>query len=733
MADKYSDTWCVEDRLNPEFPGHYETIFTLCNGYMGMRAHPGFSPFSCETGYYAAGIFNKTPYFKSEPVNMPLPFNYTISTKTGDICFDACAVVDSSYLLDMKKGALKMMFILRDKSGRKTKIEEERFLHLKNKQLAVMRAFVTPLNYGDSARLRVAFDLEKAYTTVKGSRVYHLLQKAMELINNGLYLETETNHTRIKTGQYLKMKAKGLSGGVCEIDDEYIGAQYEMKLVRNRRFSFEIYSSLFTSAVSKNIEKDSVSLVNSALKKGYTKTLLSHGSELKKAWDMADVRVKGDAYAQKIIRYNIFNLIGLAPPRPGISIGAKGLHGEGYRGHAFWDTELFLLPFYLFTDPAAASHLMKYRAERLEPARQYAKKLGYKGARFPWESADTGHDVTPDDAHTVNQEHIISDIVHAVKMYIDATGGSKLKKELDGLIIESARYCASRVEFDKKKKMFVIKNAIGPDEFHQDIDNSFYTNYMFIKTLEAGIKAAANKRNTAKEIKKWDKISRNMFLPFSKKAGFHEQFEGYFKLKDVKMKIDKKGNRILSDYMMSRYNSPEAPSIFGKTKLLKQADAVMLYYLFYNDFPVEMIRKAYEYYEPRTTHGSSLSRCSYVIVAARLGKKAAAYRDFLRSAELDLKDMKNKAGIHAASLGGVWKILFYGFGGISVNSKSIKTEPRLPAKWKSMEFKFIYRGTLINYSLTKKKLVLKKLKGAPINIEFRGRKQKLRKVLVLNI
>ncbi len=717
-------TWKLKGEIDTKNTGHFETILTLANGFIGMRGSFGFSAGSGRPGFYAAGLFNKTPVFKSELVNLPNPFDYFLVINDEKQGIDSCRVLSSEYELDMKNGVLKTATVLENRGRKRTKIEEQRFLHKKEKQLAIMSVKITPLNYSGAGYILHSFNLNEAYTKVNNNRVYHLSPKSSGFLNNGSYLEAETTHTGVKISQAAVLNSSTpLKNGFSE----QISGIYPAALKKNKGFNFNIYSAVYTSRDKGYSAKKAEMAAARAAKKGFLKLKKEHAGEWIKAWKEAGVEIAGDDNALLLTRYNIFSLMGLSPYKPGISIGAKGLHGEGYRGHAFWDTELYLLPFYIFTDPGAAANILTYRIERLGSARKYAKKLGYKGARFPWESADTGEDVTPEGAHTVNQEHIISDIACAIGNYISARGRDKLFPYLYEILIESARYYASRVSFDKKKGKYAMKKGIGPDEFHQDIDNNFYTNYMVIKTMEAGIEAARFFPGKVKkgETKKWKKIADNFYLPFSRKHSFHEQFDGYFRLKDIPMKTDKKGNRILSKYLMARYNSPEAPALFGKTKLLKQADAIMLYYIFYNDFPEEMIRKAYEYYEPRTTHGSSLSRCSYAIVASRLGRRKEAYRDFLRSAELDLAGKKNSAGIHAASLGGVWKIIFYGFAGISITKKGISVNPGLPAKWKKLSFHFKYRKSVIKYELTKGRIVLKKIKGPAVDVEIRGNKYTL--------
>jgi kojibiose phosphorylase len=659
-----------------------------------------------------------------------MPLNYSIIVGKERLDIKRHEVTAGELSLNMRKGELTAEYVIAH-NRRRTKIIEKRILHLKQKSLAVQTVEIIPLNYGDNITIRYSLDNSAAFTTVQGKKIFHLKTVSAAYDASGILLESKTTHSGIKICQYGILHAAKSSGikERTETESNKVVREYSVSLEPGKPFSFDIVCSTINSVDVNAVKKEACSSVRQAMQKGMPALRREHYREWEKAWKRADVMIQGDDRALQLSRYNIFNLVGLSPYKSGISIGAKGLHGEGYRGHIFWDTEIYLLPFYAYTDPPAAENLLHYRLNRLKPAKRYARELGYKGARFPWESADNGTDVTPKEGDTAKQEHIIADIVYAVNMFIQITDKKYLINKCTPLIVECARYYASRVEFDKKTEQYVISDAIGPDEFHQGISNNFYTNYMVKHVFDRAARLTRNPREAAM----FRNRVEHMRLPYDKDRGFHEQFDGYFNRADMPMRIDASGNRILSKALMGIYNSPEAVKIFGDTKLIKQADAVMLYSLFYSDFEKDCIRKAYSYYEPRTTHGSSLSRAPYAIIASRLQKSAAAYRDFLRSAELDLKDLKNSAGIHAASLGGAWQILVFGFGGIHLHNGKLHMDPCLPKHWKKLAFTINFLHSHVACTISANTLYLKKNEKQKITVVINGQEHIFAQTLIINL
>ena len=405
-----------------------------------------------------------------------------------------------------------------------------------------------------------------------------------------------------------------------------------------------------------------------------------------------------------------------------INIGAKLLTGEEYGGHAFWDTELFMLPFFSYVFPDIAKNLVSYRYRLLEAAKENALKNGYKGAQYPWESADDGTEQCP--AYTIEpdgscyrcyvadyEHHVSAAVAYGVYNYTRITGDLEFfyNKGIY-ILIETARFWASRCEYIEKEDRYEIRKVTGPDEWHEPVDNNVYTNYLarwnllYVKRKLDELKA--DNRSLYKDVlertqfsdeeaMELQSIADKIYLPKMAGRNILEQFEGYFGLKDC----------IIEKYDENDW--PIRPEILkeltvDKTSLIKQADVVMLMYLLENEFTAEEIRDNYHYYEKRTLHGSSLSPAIYSIVGLRTGDKGKAYRYLRRAAFIDLLNLQKntREGIHAANAGGVWQIIVFGFAGVKTDDKGeLIIEPNMPKDWKNLNFKLWHNNKRLNINI----------------------------------
>jgi len=416
------------------------------------------------------------------------------------------------------------------------------------------------------------------------------------------------------------------------------------------------------------------------------------------------------------------------------------LSGEGYRGHVFWDTELFVMPFYLYTLPQVAKNILLYRYRRLPKARELAKNEEYNGAKFPWESADTGEEETPAWARDFDssiikiqthlyEHHITADVAYAFYRYYLATGDEEfLKKYACEVIFETARFWASRVFYNRTTKRYEIRGIIGPDEFHINVNNNAYTNGLVQWNLSLGhtlffylkkrapssfsqLKEKLGLRE--KEAKKWVKIAKKLKLNIDKKSRVIEQFDGYFKLREIELeKTDENGIPLLPKYLKAKD--------LKYTKLIKQADVLMLLYILTNKFSSSVIRANYNYYIKRTLHKSSLSAPIHAIMAVKCDDMHRAYNLFNVSLRTDISNLygNTQEGIHAASLGGTWQAIVFGFCGIEFIDDIISVTPKFPRTWQKVKFSLTYRGDRVEFDLTNEevrvKIVSKKKKKTKV-------------------
>jgi len=457
---------------------------------------------------------------------------------------------------------------------------------------------------------------------------------------------------------------------------------------------------------------------------GYEDLLAAHVAAWGDVWEASDVVIEGDPKAQLAVRFNLFHLLAAAPRHDDrASIPAKTLSGFGYRGHVFWDTDIFAVPFLTFTQPALARNLLTYRYHTLPGARRKAKAAGYEGAMFAWESADTGDEVTPrwvPDPTGQNlvriwpgdiELHISADVAHAVWHYWQVTGDEEWMRHYGArIILETAVFWGSRAEWNPARGCYELRDVIGPDEYHEHVNNNAFTNRMVQWHLATALEVLAWLRRqdphraaelerqldlTPERLKRWADVVGCLFVPHDPESGLIEQFEGFFDLEDVN----------LADYEPRTRSMQAILGIEGanRAQVIKQPDVLMLLYLLREHYDQETLRVNWEYYAPRTDHtyGSSLGPAVHAILACELGRSEEAYAHFMRAALVDLEDLRDNAadGIHAGSAGGVWQALVFGFGGVRLTEAGPVANPRLPPGWARLKFRLRYRGQWYDFDL----------------------------------
>jgi trehalose/maltose hydrolase-like predicted phosphorylase len=457
-----------------------------------------------------------------------------------------------------------------------------------------------------------------------------------------------------------------------------------------------------------------------ALESGPRHVLEAHEQAWAQRWTASDVRVEGDAAAQRALRFAIYHLNSAAnPDDERVSIGARALTGDAYLGHVFWDTENYLLPFYTFTWPAAARALLMYRYHTLPAARAKAVRMGYAGAFYAWESADTGEETTPEliigpDGHSVAvlsgtlEQHISADIAYAVWQYWQATEDVSFLLEAGAeMVLETARFWASRADLELDGQ-YHIRDVIGPDEYHEHIDDNAYTNVMAQWNLERGLDTAALLADRwpeqwrtlsgrlgvkADDLAHWRDVAARLVTGIDPGTGRIEQFAGYFDLEDIDL-TQYAGRTVPMDVVLGHARTQAS-------QVLKQADVVMLQALLPDRLDPQAHETNFRYYERRCGHGSSLSRAMHAIVAARLGDLQVAERYFRETAATDLDDTTAgvAGGVRIAALGGLWQAAILGFAGLGLEHDGLRFEPRLLPAWEVLRFRVQWRGREVEIRL----------------------------------
>jgi len=453
---------------------------------------------------------------------------------------------------------------------------------------------------------------------------------------------------------------------------------------------------------------------------GWRKLVQEHEAAWSERWQRSDFEVRGDPAAELALRFAAYHLTSAVNPADEhVSIGARGLTGDDYHGHVFWDTEIYLLPFYTLTWPEAARALLMYRFWTLEGARAKAAGMGWRGAMYPWESADTGAEATPErvvcpDGHIVevlcgNQEqHITADVAYAVWQYWQATRDEEfLLRAGAEILLETGRFWSSRAQAEADGYCH-IRGVIGPDEYHEHIDDNAFTNVMARWNIRRAIDVVGLLRERwperwaslsyqlalgDTEIVQWQTVAETMATGLNRETGLFEQFAGFFDLEEIDLTAYE-GRSVPMDVVLGRER-------IQKAKVIKQADVVALLGLLPEEFTSEHADANFRYYEPLCGHGSSLSSGMHGLVAARLGYSDLALRYFQHAAAIDLADTHTTiaGGLHMASLGGTWLTAVFGFAGLSLQGDEIALNPKLPAKWRSLGFAVEWRGRRLKFRI----------------------------------
>jgi trehalose/maltose hydrolase-like predicted phosphorylase len=453
--------------------------------------------------------------------------------------------------------------------------------------------------------------------------------------------------------------------------------------------------------------------LETAGQRGWCGIVADHEAAWKSRWHSSDVEVDGDQPAQKALRFAAYHLNSAANPADErVSIAARALTGDDYRGHVFWDTEIFLIPFYSLTWPEAARALLMYRFHTLDAARAKAARLGWRGAFYAWESASDGAEVTPEQAIGPDrlvvdilcgkqEQHISADVAYAVWQYWLASGDEAFLRDAGAeILLETGRFWSSRAQSGTDGRGH-IRGVIGPDEYHEHIDDNAFTNVMARWNIRRALDVAALLQTRwpdcwtrisvhlhleFTELEMWRRVADTMATGLDRKTGLFEQFEGFSGLEEIDLAAYA-CRSVPMDVVLGRER-------IAKSQVIKQADVVALLALLPDEFASGTGEQNFEHYEPRCSHGSSLSRVMHGLAAARLGQSDLALSFLHQTAAIDLADthVAIDGGVHIAALGGIWMIAIFGFAGLSIQSDGIAIDPQLPTGWRSLAFGAQWHG-----------------------------------------
>jgi len=730
--------WTIIETTESEFNAtqlhHKETVFALGNGYLGTRG-------SFEEGYLGAspatlihGIYDEAPLVSPELVNCPdwLPLTILIGAESDAetphyrFRLDQGTVLSYRRWLDMYRGVLTRRVRWRSPAGQVLDLWFERFVSLADQHVTALRCRITPIDCDVDIEVLAGIN---GYADNQGIFHWDFLDQGGK--GDAVWLHARTRHSKHELGMATRLHVSGVDD-VTMAPTGFQGCPTVVARLKGRsqqsitlEKTVTVFTSREASAPAQTARQKLASLPD------YTALLAAHETAWADTWQDSDIAIEGDLTAQLAIRYNLFQILSAAPRHDDrVSIPAKTLSGFAYRGHIFWDTEIFILPFLTLSQPALARNLLNYRYHTLEGARRKAKAVDCEGALYVWESADTGDESTPSwvpgpDKNLVRiwcgdiEQHINTDVAYAVYQYWQATQDDAWMQACGAeMILDTAVFWGSRVTWNGECDRYEIRNVIGPDEYHERIDNNTFTNRMVqwhltiaVKTLEwlrqnapdQAMKLEQQLGLTGDRLHHWQHVIEKIWVPLNATTGLMEQFEGFFKLEDIDLESYEPRDRSMQVIL----------GIEGanQRQVLKQPDVLMLLYLLRQavfvdktqGYDLQTLQTNWNYYNPRTDHtyGSSLGPAVHGILACDLNRIDEAYEHFMRAALVDLADVRGNAaeGIHGASAGGVWQVVVWGFAGIELTEDGPIAHPRLPENWTRLQFKLNWRGQTREFDL----------------------------------
>ncbi|WP_394871641.1 glycoside hydrolase family 65 protein [Clostridium perfringens] len=736
-----------------------ETTFSLANGYIGTRGtFEEAYDFDVETGLegnFVNGFYESEhirygewnfgfPTESQSLLNLPNAKIIKLFIEDEEFSMLTGEIEDYKRVLHMKEGRITRDLIWVSPKGKKVKISISRFVSFNNKNLMEIRYKVTPLNFSGNLKFISAIDVNVENHTRKTNPLVdygpfgkRLANDYIDSIKDELYYEgiTLNSELSIACGALNKISSENFIRKNFK-NYELCGVSYEFYAKENEEIILDKFIAYSTS-LDMNCEKLHgfiKAILSDAEEQGYIEAEREQKEYVEEFWRTADVIIEGDDALQQGIRFNLFHLMQSAGRDGKTGMGAKGLSGEGYEGHYFWDTEMYVLPVFVYTKPDLAKKLLDYRYFTLDKARERARVLGHdKGALYPWRTINGGEASTYFPLGTA-QYHINADIAYAFKLYVDVNDDFHyLKDKAAEVLCETARVWADVGSFSEYVgNKYCICAVTGPDEYNAIVDNNFYTNLMARENLRDAIWALNKIKEKDKlsydslikkidlkdeEIEYWKKIIENMYFPYDEKRGVYPLDDGFMKRKPWDdSKIPKEKRHLLYE----NYH----PLFIFRQRMSKQADAILAMYLHSNLFSINELRRNYDFYQEVTLHHSSLSTCIFGILASQIGYDEEAYKYFSQSARMDLDDYHNNfyAGIHAANMAGTWQGIVNGFAGLRTNKGILELNPTIPKEWNAYSFKIFYKKNLLEIKISKDEIEIRLLEGENLELYVYGEK-----------
>lgn len=750
MAMDYSRAtdWIVaENSFDPEHLGKCESIMCQGNGYLCLRnATDEYNPGE-QRDLFVAGTFNK--FDADEVTELPNAADVSrLDLRLDGVRFSLLTGTVESYdrALNLKTGETVRRLVWAAPNGKRYQLAFSRFVSMERLHVIAQKVSVTPLD-GD-----MMLDITGGINGQMNNGGSQHFSEGDKRLYEGRHMQynqtTEQSRIHFVFNTTFSFALDGEpqeEKGFIVMDRRIIKQEYKVAVPAGKTLTVQKLSTVYTSR-----DKDSENLDTAALQQkalagheeicalGYD-ALLAESAKAwaAKVWDNVPVTIEAaDPFDQLAIRFAQYHLYVMTPAHDNrMNVGAKGLSGEGYKGHTFWDTEMFILPYFIYSAPEIARSLEEYRWLSLPGAHKKAESNHYDGAQFPWESAwiDDG-EVTPvwGAADIVTglpikiwsgfiEQHITADVAYGAWEYYKVTGDQDFMDRCGyELILDTGKFWASRLE-EGEDGLLHINDVVGPDEYKEHVDDNAFTNNMAAWNIRKALEYSRELKQTRPELyaaldaklgltalePQWEEKLGRIYLPQPREDKVIPQDRTYLTLKDIDLTKYKNQENVGSIYR--DYNQEQ----ISHMQVSKQADILIMFLLLENQFSADVKRANWNYYEPRTLHDSSLSLSTHCILANDMGNRALAYHLFQQAAAIDVgPNMKTSdAGIHAASLAGVWQSVVFGFGGVRMLDGNLRIDPALPDGWTKLDFYIYWHGQKLHVVLTHSEAVIENLTG----------------------
>jgi len=741
--------WLVtEEGFNPEMNREAESIFSIGNGYMGQRANfeEQYSGDKLQ-GSYVAGVYypdktrvgwwkNGYPEYFAKVLNAPNWIGINVSVEGNPVDLHTSEVSSFLRTLNMKEGYLERSFRVAVSKNKTIEINSRRFVSMSEPDLGLIRYSVRSVDFEGKISFKVYLDADvKNQDTNYGKKFWKEVSREVKsgsgiivarTLKTNFHVATGMSFDILKNGNKVSFKAE------TESRDKFVANSFDLSIKKGEELVLYKYVSILSTLnnAKENLTGDVDLRLKEAKAKGFDKLFDDHVKEWAKIWATSDVIIEGDVSAQQAVRFNIFHLYQTYTGRDErLNIGPKGFTGEKYGGSTYWDTEAFVMPFFLKTaDPKVGRNLLLYRYKHLEKSIENAAKLGFKNgaALYPMVTMN-GEECHNEWEITFEEIHRNGAIAFAIYNYVRHTGDKEYIADYGlEVLIGLARFWSQRSTFSKNLNKYVILGVTGPNEYENNVNNNWYTNTLAVWTLSytlenldilgkednGKLKSLLKKTglNPEKERPRWEDIIKNMHFGVESKLKVFLQQDGFLDKELVPASSIPADERPINQHW--------SWDRILRSCFIKQGDVLQGLYFFEHQFDTDAIKRNFDYYEPMTVHESSLSASIHSILASRIGNIRKAYELYLRTSRLDLDDYNKEVcdGLHITSMAGSWLAIVEGFGGMRIINDKVKLMPLIPEEWKSYSFHARFRGILFEVKVTSKETLIRNLSDKKLEL-----------------